>query len=34
MKPFANDMLPGDLFHPSEIIKDELEAGKCARLIW
>ena len=26
MKPFANDMLPGDLFHPSEIIKDELQA--------
>lgn len=26
MKPFANDMLPGDLFHPSEIIKDEMEA--------
>lgn len=26
MKPFANEMIPGDVFHPSEIIKDELEA--------
>ena len=26
MKTFANEMIPGDIFHPSEIIKDELEA--------
>lgn len=26
MKTFANEMIPGDVFHPSEIIKDELEA--------
>lgn len=26
MKPFANEMIPGDVFHPSEIIKDELKA--------
>jgi len=26
MKPFANDMIPGDNFHPAELIKDELEA--------
>ena len=26
MKQYAKDMLPGDNFHPSEIIKDELEA--------
>jgi len=23
---YANDMIPGDVFHPSEIIKDEMEA--------
>jgi HTH-type transcriptional regulator/antitoxin HigA len=23
---FANDMVPGDIFHPSEIVKDEMEA--------
>ncbi|MFW5822645.1 MAG: helix-turn-helix transcriptional regulator [Tangfeifania sp.] len=23
---FANDMVPGDAFHPSEIIKEEMEA--------
>ncbi len=27
MKKYANDMIPGDVFHPSEIIKDEMEAG-------
>jgi hypothetical protein len=26
MKTYANDMIPGDVFHPSEIVKDELEA--------
>lgn len=26
MKKFANDMIPGDIFHPAEIIKDEMEA--------
>jgi HTH-type transcriptional regulator/antitoxin HigA len=26
MKTYANDLTPGDVFHPSEIIKDELEA--------
>lgn len=26
MKRFANDMIPGDIFHPSEIIRDEMEA--------
>lgn len=26
MKKYANDMIPGDVFHPSEIIKDEMEA--------
>lgn len=23
---YANDMIPGDVFHPCEIIKDEMEA--------
>lgn len=23
---FANDMVPGDIFHPAEIVKDEMEA--------
>ena len=23
---YANEMIPGDLFHPSEIIRDEMEA--------
>lgn len=23
---FANDMVPGDVFHPAEIVKDEMEA--------
>ncbi len=23
---YANDMIPGDVFHPSEIIRDEMEA--------
>lgn len=26
MKTFSIEMIPGDIFHPSEIIKDELEA--------
>jgi HTH-type transcriptional regulator/antitoxin HigA len=26
MKTFANELVPGDVFHPSEIIKDEMEA--------
>ncbi|MDP2887590.1 MAG: addiction module antidote protein, HigA family [Bacteroidota bacterium] len=26
MKTLANEIIPGDVFHPSEIIKDELEA--------
>jgi plasmid maintenance system antidote protein VapI len=26
MKTYANDMIPGDVFHPSLIVKDELEA--------
>jgi HTH-type transcriptional regulator/antitoxin HigA len=26
MKKYANDMIPGDVFHPAEIIKDEMEA--------
>ena len=26
MKRFADGMIPGDNFHPSEIIKDEMEA--------
>lgn len=26
MKTYVNDLTPGDVFHPSEIIKDELEA--------
>lgn len=26
MKTIANELVPGDLFHPSEIIKDEMEA--------
>lgn len=26
MKPIANEIIPGDNFHPCEIIKDELEA--------
>jgi len=26
MKTFANDMIPGDNYHPAELIKDELEA--------
>jgi len=26
MKTYANEMIPGDVFHPSEVIKDELEA--------
>ena len=26
MKKFANDMVPGDVFHPSEMVKDEMEA--------
>ena len=25
-KKIANDMIPGDIFHPGEFIKDELEA--------
>jgi plasmid maintenance system antidote protein VapI len=23
---YANDLIPGDIFHPGEIIKDEMEA--------
>lgn len=23
---YANDMIPGDIFHPGEILKDEMEA--------
>lgn len=26
MKAFVNDMVPGDVFHPSEIIRDEMES--------
>jgi HTH-type transcriptional regulator/antitoxin HigA len=26
MKAFANEMIPGDVFHPAEMIKDEMEA--------
>ena len=26
MKPFVNDMISGDNYHPCELIKDELEA--------
>jgi len=26
VKKIANDMIPGDIFHPGEYIKDELEA--------
>jgi HTH-type transcriptional regulator/antitoxin HigA len=26
MKTIANELVPGDLFHPSEILKDEMEA--------
>ncbi|MDP3641998.1 MAG: addiction module antidote protein, HigA family [Bacteroidota bacterium] len=26
MTTFANELVPGDVFHPSEIIKDEMEA--------
>jgi HTH-type transcriptional regulator/antitoxin HigA len=26
MKTIANELVPGDLFHPSETIKDEMEA--------
>lgn len=26
MSTYANDLIPGDVFHPSEIIKDEMEA--------
>ena len=26
MNTYANDMIPGDVFHPSEMVKDELEA--------
>jgi len=26
MKTYANELVPGDIFHPSEIIKDEMEA--------
>ena len=26
MKTYANELIPGDVFHPSEIIKDEMEA--------
>ncbi|MEI8112883.1 MAG: addiction module antidote protein, HigA family [Bacteroidia bacterium] len=26
MKTIANELVPGDFFHPSEIIKDEMEA--------
>jgi addiction module HigA family antidote len=25
-KKYANDMMPGDIFHPGEFIKDEMEA--------
>ena len=25
---YANEMIPGDVFHPAEILKDELEARK------
>ena len=28
MNRIANDMIPGDVFHPSEFIKDEMEAHK------
>jgi addiction module HigA family antidote len=27
-KRLANDMIPGDIFHPGEFIKDEMEARK------
>jgi addiction module HigA family antidote len=26
MKNYANEMTPGDVFHPGEIVKDEMEA--------
>jgi addiction module HigA family antidote len=26
MNTFANELVPGDVYHPSEIIKDEMEA--------
>lgn len=26
METIANEMVPGDIFHPSEIIKDEMES--------
>lgn len=26
MKKYANDLVPGDVFHPAEFIKDEMEA--------
>ncbi|MDP2337860.1 MAG: addiction module antidote protein, HigA family [Bacteroidota bacterium] len=26
MNVYANELIPGDVFHPSEIIKDEMEA--------
>ena len=26
MKHYANEMTPGDVFHPGEIVKDEMEA--------
>lgn len=26
MKAFANEMIPGDVFHPAEMIKDEMDA--------
>src|ERR1700749_3958622 len=27
-KKLANDMIPGDIFHPGEFVKDEMEARK------
>jgi hypothetical protein len=29
---FANDLLPGDLIHPSEILKDELGARSLSQI--
>ena len=30
MKNYANEMTPGDVFHPGEIVKDEMEAARVA----